>query len=184
MRREQPSSSSGSAAATCDSGQSADQIVKDSEAKMAAVTSAAFTADFKLQIEGDTSKMTDPTAKALLGQGVSVSAEGKSATKPAAADMTMSVGIAGQTLEFGMKAVGNKAWLEYQGAWYKVDNKNSKALGQQAQTARRPPSNSRAWASTRPRGAPSTSSPAPRTSTACRSTTSRPRPTRRSWPSP
>ena len=50
----------------------------------------------------------------------------------------MSVGIAGQTLEFGMKAVGEKAWLEYQGAWYKVDSKNSKALGQQAQTGAAP----------------------------------------------
>jgi len=129
---------SSSAVATAASGQSADQIVKDSEAKMAAVTSAAFTAGFKLQIQGDTSKMTDPTAKALLGQGVSFSAEGKSATKPAAADMTMSVGIAGQTLEFGMKALGDKAWLEYQGAWYKVDSKNSKALGQQAQTGAAP----------------------------------------------
>jgi hypothetical protein len=132
------SSASSAAVTVAADGRSADQIVKDSEAKMAAVTSAAFTADFKLQIQGDTSKMTDPTAKALLGQGVSFSAEGKSATKPAAADMTMTVGIAGQTLEFGMKALGNKAWLEYQGAWYKVDSKNSKALGQQAKTGAAP----------------------------------------------
>ena len=132
------SQASSTPAAVAADGRSADQIVKDSEAKMAGVTSAAFTADFKLQMQGDTSKMTDPTAKALLGQGVSFSAQGKSATKPAAADMTMSLGIAGQTLEFGMKAVGDKAWLEYQGAWYKVDSKNSKALGKQAETGAAP----------------------------------------------
>ena len=119
-------------------GRSADQIVKDSEAKMAAVSSASFTADFAMQMQGDTSKMTDPTAKALLSQGITFSAKGKSANDPTAADMTMSVGIAGQTLEFGMKAEGTKAWVEYQGAWYKVDSKNAKALGQQAETGAAP----------------------------------------------
>jgi hypothetical protein len=119
-------------------GRSADQIVKDSEAKMAAVSSASFTADFAMQMQGDTSKMTDPTAKALLSQGITFSATGKSASDPTAADMTMSVGIAGQTLEFGMKAEGTKAWVEYQGAWYKVDSKNAKALGQQAETGAAP----------------------------------------------
>jgi predicted small lipoprotein YifL len=126
------------AAATAADGRSAEQIVKDSETKMATVNSAAFTADFALKIDGDTSKMTDPTAKALLGQGISLSAEGKSAKEPTAADMTMTLGIAGQNLEFGMKAVGKKAWLEYQGVWYKVDGKNAKALDKQAQSGAAP----------------------------------------------
>ena len=119
-------------------GRSADQIVKDSEAKMATVSSASFTADFAMQMQGDTSKITDPTAKALLSQGITFSATGKSANDPTAADMTMSVGIAGQTLEFGMKAEGTKAWVEYQGTWYKVDSKNAKALGEQAETGAAP----------------------------------------------
>jgi hypothetical protein len=131
-------SSSQTATTTVASGQSADQIVKDSEAKMATVNSAAFTADFALQIQGDTSKMTDPTAKALLSQGVTFNAQGKSAKKPAAADLTMTLGIAGQNLEFGMKAVGKKAWLQYQGAWYAVDAKNAKALDKQAQSGASP----------------------------------------------
>jgi hypothetical protein len=126
------------AAATAADGRSADQIVKDSEAKMATLTSAAFAADFALKVQGDTSKMTDPTAKALLGQGVSFSAQGKSAQRPAATDVTMTVGIAGQNLEFGMKAVGEKAWLEYQGTWYKVDSTNAKALDEQAQNGAAP----------------------------------------------
>jgi hypothetical protein len=134
-------SSGSSAAATLAAaadGRTADQIVKDSETKMATVNSAAFSADFALKVEGDTSKMTDPTAKALLGQGVSFSAQGKSAKEPAAADMTMTVGIAGQNLEFGMKALGKQAWLEYQNAWYKVDSKNAKALDKQAQNGAAP----------------------------------------------
>jgi hypothetical protein len=135
-------SSSGSpAAAVAASGKSADQIVKESETKMAAVTSASFTADFGLQVQGDTSEMTDPTAKALLAQGITFSAQGKSAKAPKAGaltDVTMSVGIAGQTLEFGMKSVGKKAWVEYQGAWYKVDSKETKALTQQSSSGALP----------------------------------------------
>ena len=129
-------STSGSpVAAIAASGQSADQIVKDSEAKMATVKSAAFTAGFGLQIQGDTSKMTDPTAKALLSQGVTVTAQGKSGKTDKAGpvvDMTMSLGIAGQTLDFGMKSAGKQAWIGYQGSWYKVDSKNTKSLDKQA----------------------------------------------------
>ena len=127
-----------SAAATAASGQSADQIVKDSEAKMATVKSASFVADLGLQVQGDTAKMTDPTAKALLSQGITFHAEGASANDPTAVDMTMSLGIAGQNLEFGMKSEGKKSWLEYQGTWYALDAKNAKSLDEQAQTGAAP----------------------------------------------
>ena len=88
-----------------------------------------------MQMQGDTSKMTDPTAKALLSQGITVKAQGKSAQTDeagAVVDMTMSLGIAGQTLDFGMKAADKKAWVEYQGSWYKVDSKSTKSLDEQA----------------------------------------------------
>jgi hypothetical protein len=124
--------------ATAASDQSAAQIVKDSEARMATVDSASFSADFALKVQGDTTKMTDPTAKALLSQGVTVHAEGASASDPTAVDMTMSLGIAGQNLEFGMKSEGRKSWLEYQGTWYALDAKNSKALDEQATTGAAP----------------------------------------------
>jgi hypothetical protein len=131
-------STASSAAATAASGASADQIVKDSEAKMATVNSASFAADFALKVQGDTAKMTDPTAKALLSQGITVHAEGASANDPTAVDMTMSLGIAGQNLEFGMKSEGKKSWLEYQGTWYALDAKNAKSLDEQAQTGAAP----------------------------------------------
>jgi hypothetical protein len=131
-------SSGASAAATTASGVDAAQIVKDSETKMATVNSAAFTADFGLQIQGDTAKMTDPTAKALLSQGITFHAEGASANDPTAVDMTMSLGIAGQNLEFGMKSQGKKSWLEYQGTWYALDAKNARSLDKQAQTGAAP----------------------------------------------
>ena len=131
-------SSGASSAATMASGVDAAQVVKDSEAKMATVKSASFTADFGLQVQGDTTKMTDPTAKALLSQGVTLHAEGASAKEPTAVDMTMSLGIAGQNLDFGMKSAGTKSWLEYQGTWYALDGKNAKALDKQAQNGAAP----------------------------------------------
>ena len=130
--------SGASAAATTASGADAAQIVKDSEAKMATVNSASFTADFGLQVQGDTAKMTDPTAKALLSQGITLHAEGASANDPTAVDMTMSLGIAGQNLEFGMKSQGKKSWIEYQGTWYALDAKNAKSLDKQAKTGAAP----------------------------------------------
>lgn len=132
-----PSASSAAPAATV-AAVSADQVVKDSEAKMAQVTSASFVADMGLKVQGNPSKMTDPTQKALLSQGVSLHAEGKSSSEPVAADMTMSVGIAGQTLDFGMKAKGDKAWVGYQGKWYAVDKKNAQGLSDQAKTGAAP----------------------------------------------
>ena len=130
--------SGGSPAATIAAGVSADQVVKDSEAKMAQVKSASFTADMGLEVQGDASQMTDPTQQALLSQGISLHAEGKSASDSLAADIDMSVGIAGQTLDFGMMAQGDEAWVEYQGKWYAVDQKSSKSLSDQAKTGAAP----------------------------------------------
>ncbi|MCX6364419.1 MAG: hypothetical protein NTW58_09695 [Actinobacteria bacterium] len=133
------SSSGGSPGATAAAaGVSADQVVKDSDAKMAQLKSASFTADIGLEVQGDPSKMTDPTQKALLSQSTTLHVEGKSATDPMASDMKMSAGIAGQTMDFGMMAQGDKAWVEYQGQWYAVDQKSSKSLSDQAKTGAAP----------------------------------------------
>ena len=134
----QSSSSTAPAATAVAANVSADQVVKDSEAKMAQLKSASFTADMSLEVQGDPNKMTDPTQKALLSQGISLHAEGKSATDPTASDVKMSAGIAGQTLEFGMMAQGDKAWVEYQGKWYTIDAKNSKSLNNQAKIGAAP----------------------------------------------
>ena len=144
-------STASSAAATAASGVSADQIVKDSEAKMATVNSASFTADLALKVQGDTSKMTDPTAKALLSQGITLHAEGKSANDPTAVDMTMSLGIAGQNLEFGMMSAGQRS----RGSSTRAPGTRSTPRTPRRWTSRRrpaprPPSSSRASGSTRP----------------------------------
>jgi hypothetical protein len=132
------SSDASSAAPAVVADKSADQIVKESEARMATVKRASFTADFGLEVQGDPAKMTDPTAQALLSQGVKLHAEGRSANDPTAVDMTMSLGIAGQNLDFGMMSAGPKSWIEYQGTWYALDSKNAKSLDEQAATGAAP----------------------------------------------
>ena len=46
--------------------------------------------------------------------------------------MQINLGLAGQNLDFGVAALKDKAWVQYQGKWYAVDQKNSKSLSTQA----------------------------------------------------
>ncbi len=124
---------SGASGAAALAGVSADQVVKDSEAAMADITSASFVMDAGVTMQGDTSKITDPTTKALLADGVTVHAEGASQSDPTAADMTLSLGMSGQTLELGMKTQGAKSWVGFQDQWYKVDAESGSSLDEQAQ---------------------------------------------------
>ncbi|MBE3032874.1 MAG: hypothetical protein IMZ74_06715 [Actinobacteria bacterium] len=135
---DKSSSSSSQGVTAAAASVSADQVVKDSEAKMAQLKSASFTADMVLEVRGDPNKMTDPTQKAALSQDISLHVEGKSATDPMVSDMNMSVGVTGQTLDFGMMAQGDKAWVKYKSKWYAVDQKNSQSLSDQAKTGAAP----------------------------------------------
>ena len=128
--------SSPSSAAVADL--SAEEIVAQSNTKMAAVKSGSFTADMALQIQGDTSKITDPTGAALLSKGITLHAEGKSASDPVAVDMDINLSLADQALALGLLAEGDKMWVSYQDQWYVVDQKNSAALSTQAQTGAAP----------------------------------------------
>jgi len=110
----------------------AQQIVEQSAEKMKDVKSGSFTAELALELQGDPAKMTDPTQKAMLSQGLTLRADGKSSTDPVAVETRLDVGIAGQNLDFGLIAAGDKAWVQYQGKYYKVDQKDSKGLSETA----------------------------------------------------
>jgi hypothetical protein len=132
------SSATASPAATVPAGVTADQVVKDSEAKMAQVTSASFAADAGLAVQGDTSQISDPMTQALLAGGIKLHAEGASQTDPMTAETTISVGIAGQTLDLGLMSQDGKAWVGYQDQWYAVDSKTAKSLSPQTGTGASP----------------------------------------------
>ncbi len=111
---------------------SAEEIVAQSEAKMAELSSASFVADLSLQMEGDAAQMDDPMAAEILKDGVKLHVEGASASDPTVVDMTMNVALGSTSLDLAMLAEGEKAWVQYAGTWYAVDQKNSEALGKQA----------------------------------------------------
>lgn len=113
----------------------AQEIVDQSEQAMQEVTSASFTADVALKVEGDPAKMTDPTAKQLLDSPITFHAEGRSGDKPVAAEMDMTVAFMGQNLAMSMVAKGSKAWLQYEGAWYAVPEENTKGLTEEETSA-------------------------------------------------
>lgn len=104
------------------------EIVDQSQEAMQAVNSAAFTADFKLDLEGDASKMTDATAKQLLSQPITLHVEGSSSNEPVASDMDLTVALMGQNLNMGILAEGKNAWVQYENTWYAVPQENTEAL--------------------------------------------------------
>ena len=132
------SSSSSPEAAAAVAEFTAEEIIEQSNAKMAAVKSASFAVDMALEVQGDTAQATDPMEQALLSEGMTLHAEGKSAAEPVAAQMDLSVTVADQALDFGLIAKGDKMWVEYEGQWYVVDQKNSSALSTQAETGAAP----------------------------------------------
>lgn len=116
-----PASSLNSSAAAL----SAQEIVDQSNKAMAKVTSASFVGDMAMTIRGDTTKMEDPAARTLLGNGVSLHVEGASATDPVAADMDVSIKLGDQVLDLGVLAQGDNMWVSYQDQWYKADQKDA-----------------------------------------------------------
>ena len=99
--------------------------------------------------QGDTSKMTDPTAKAMLGQGLSVHVEGKSSPSPHGRRHDHEPGHRRPDAGIRHDGRGRQGLGPVPGQVVRGRQKTSKGLGEQASTARRPPSSSRAWASTR-----------------------------------
>jgi hypothetical protein len=104
------------------------EIVDQSTEVMNGINSAAFTADLKLDLEGDASKMSDPTAQQLLSKPITLHVEGSSSTKPQASAMDVTVALMGQNLSMTVLSADKKAWVQYENAWYAVPQENTKAL--------------------------------------------------------
>jgi len=129
---DEAASTGGSPAAAPAADLTAEEIVAKGDAAMTDITSAAMTADFSMAVEGDPAKMTDPSAAQLAQSPITLRVEGKESTDPVALDMSMNVGLMGQTLDMGVLADGDKAWVEYQGKYYEIDQKNTEGITQSA----------------------------------------------------
>ena len=136
---------------------------------MATVNSASFTADFALKVQGDTAKMTDPTAKALLSQGVTVPRRGRERQRPHRRRHDDEPRHRRPEPRVRHDERGQEVVARVPGHLVRARRQELQGAGQAGRRpAPRPPSSSRAWASTPRAGARSTSSWAPRRWTTAR----------------
>lgn len=75
--------------------------------------------DVTVTMDADASKVS-ADMKAFVGSPIKVTGTFSEAQNPEVADMTMSLQLAGQTLDVGLKSVGGKSWVQFGGQWYEV----------------------------------------------------------------
>jgi hypothetical protein len=107
---------------------SAADIVSQGEAATAKAGSGSFTADLSVLLKVDAAKMTNPTQAKLASQPVKLHVDGKTADKPMALDVALSVSAGGQNIAMGLKAANQKAWVGFQGKWYVLPPKDAQSL--------------------------------------------------------
>ena len=133
------SSSSASGSATA-GGMTVAQLLAKSDQAMSKVKSASFMGDVTVRVSASSSS----AQAAVLGQTPIVlhiagkagdTAAGKAASKGAdktAATVAMTLRAGGQTVPIGVKSVGGRTWLRFQGKWYvspRSKTRSSKSLG-------------------------------------------------------
>ncbi len=104
------------------------------------MTSATGTFDVTITVDADTTEMPAPAA-AFVTQPVTISGTMAFGSEPQAADMTMSLSLAGQAMEVGVKMLADKGWLQLGGQWYEAppelsEMMSGKNVDQDAQIAR------------------------------------------------
>lgn len=96
------------------------QMFDKSQAAMQAVKSMSFKLELSAEVQGDPAKVTNAQAKAMLGQPITVSAQGKAGNEGNKADMTMAASAAGQSFDLGLKMDADKIWVSFMNQWYEV----------------------------------------------------------------
>jgi hypothetical protein len=75
--------------------------------------------DVSIAVNGDAATMPAEAA-ALLAQPITLTGTFSGSEKPMAADVSMTVSLAGQNLPLGLKMTGGKAWIQFMGTWYEA----------------------------------------------------------------
>lgn len=75
--------------------------------------------DLSLAVNGDTATMP-AEMKAILGQPITISGTFSGSQEPMAADVSMTVSLAGQNIPLGLKMTDGKAWIQFMGTWYEA----------------------------------------------------------------
>ena len=97
----------------------AEGILAQAVTSSQSLTSGTGEFNMSLAVDGDASKMPASDA-ALLGQPITMSGTFAFNENPQAVDASLNASIAGQSLAMGIKATGDKAWVQFMGQWYEV----------------------------------------------------------------
>jgi len=91
--------------------------------------SANGTFDLSLKLDADTSQVPEGM-KALFDNPITLSGTYALSNDPEAADLDLNVGLAGETLNFGIKSTGSAAWVRINGQWYEMPPEVTEAMRQ------------------------------------------------------
>ena len=107
---------------------SAQEIIDKAMAASPEIKSSSGKMDMKLTVDMGASASADPST-AMFSQGpISITGDFAAQNEPMAADMNMSVGLAGNAMAMGVKIVDNEMYINYLGTWYKAPPEMSKSL--------------------------------------------------------
>jgi hypothetical protein len=119
----------GLGAVACDSGGSAgktpQQLLTAAATAQKAAASRSGTYEIDLTLKADASQTTQTTAEgditaALLGQPIKVTGTFAGQESPMLADATLNVGLMGINVAAGLRALGDKMWMDLLGQWYEI----------------------------------------------------------------
>lgn len=109
---------------------SAGDILKKSTEAMGSFKSASGTMDMQMDV-----KVPSPEASASTvgsaAQSMAMKGGWAASEEPAQGEAMISFSAAGQTMDMGVKYIGEKAWIEYMGQWYVAPPKTMKQLKEQ-----------------------------------------------------
>ncbi len=94
-------------------------ILEQAIANSGSLTSGTGDLNLSVTIDADASQLP-AGAEALLGQPIAVSGTFAFDTPAKAAEINLSISLAGQNLPVALKTVDGKAWLQFMGQWYEA----------------------------------------------------------------
>ncbi len=97
------------------------------------MNSATGDFEFTMSFDVDTSQMSDEEremAGAFLDEPITVAGSFATSSEPLAADLSIALNMAGETMDVGLKLVGEDAWISLLDQWYEAPPELKEAMGE------------------------------------------------------
>jgi hypothetical protein len=95
---------------------------------------ASARGDYKLEVsfEADASQLP-AEAQSFIQQPITMAGTFASAIEPVAADMTLALSMAGETMDLGIKMLAEKAWMQFSDVWYEAPAEMMEVMSESTQ---------------------------------------------------